>query len=387
MTKKLFAIMSLVLALCFACAPAALAADPFTLKIDGAVVKPTVDPMVENGTTLVPLRFIAESLGATVGYDNVTRKVTVETAAYDIVFTVGSTSFTVNGAAKTLLAAPQIVSSSTMVPLRSISEAIGAKVDFIAATRTVTVDYFTNMSGTVKISGSTTVQPIAQAAADKLIAMNKGLSITVAGGGSGAGINDAKAGTSNIGLSSRELTADELKELTPFAVGQDGIAVIVHPANPVGNLTKEQAQKIFLGEIKNWQDVGGNNAPIFVQTRETGSGTRSTLEEMLLAKEPVVETATPATSSALIKQAVAAQANGIGYDSIGFVDNTVKAVSLDGVAANAASVKSGKYLMGRDLFAVTKGRPSGASAMFIDYLRTKDCQDNIVVKEGYISLL
>jgi phosphate transport system substrate-binding protein len=387
MMKKLFAIISLTLVLCFCLAPTALAAAPLTLKIDGVVTKPTVDPIIENGATLVPLRFVAETLGATVGYDSATRKVSVETAAYNIVFTIGSTSFTVNGSAKTLLAAPQIVESSTMVPLRAISEAIGAKVDYIAATRTATVDYFTTMSGTVKISGSTTVQPIAQAAADKLISMNKGLSITVAGGGSGAGINDAKAGTSNIGLSSRELTADELKELTPYVVGQDGIAIIVHPSNPVGNLTAEQAKKIFLGEIKNWKDVGGNNAPIFVQTRETGSGTRSTLEEMLLAKEPVVETATPATSSALIKQAVAGQANAIGYDSIGFVDSTVKAVSLDGVASNAASVKSGSYLMGRDLFAVTKGRPSGASAMFIDYLRTKDCQDNIVVKEGYISML
>ena len=387
MMKKLLAIMSLVVILCLAFVPAALAADPITLKIDGVVVKPTEAPVIENGTTLVPVRFITETLGATVDWDANTRKATIKSAAYDIVFTIGSTSYTVNGSGKTLLAAPKIVGSSTMVPLRAISEAMGAKVDYIEASRTATVDYFTTMSGTVKVSGSTTVQPIAQAAADKLVAMNSGLSITVAGGGSGAGINDASAGTSNIGLSSRDLTADELKVLTPFVVGQDGIAIIVHPSNTVSNLTKEQAQKIFLGEIKNWNEVGGANAPIFVQTRETGSGTRSTLEEMLLSKEPVVETATPATSSALIKQAVAAQANAIGYDSIGFVDSTVKAVSLDSVAANASSVKSGKYLMGRDLFAVTKGRPSGASAMFIDYLRTKDCQNNIVAKEGYISIL
>lgn len=386
--KKLFVLIPLALIFCLALAPAALAADPITLKIDGVVVKPTVDPVVENGTTLVPVRFITETLGAEVGWDAGARKVTVKTAAYDIVFTIDSTSYTVNGASKTLLTAPKIMGSgSTMVPLRAISEAIGGKVNYDAATRTATVDYFTTMSGTVKISGSTTVQPIAQAAADKLLKMNSGLSITVAGGGSGAGINDAKAGASNIGLSSRDLTADELKELSAFVVAQDGIAIIVHPSNAVSNLTQEQAKKIFLGEIKNWKDVGGAEAPIFVQTRETGSGTRSTLEEMLLSKESVVSTATPATSSALIKQAVAASANAIGYDSIGFVDNTVKAVSLDGTAANATSVKSGSYLMGRDLFAATKGRPSGASAMFIDYLRSKDCQDNIVVKEGYISIL
>ncbi|MCL2122112.1 MAG: phosphate ABC transporter substrate-binding protein PstS family protein [Clostridiales bacterium] len=383
--KKILCVTTLVFVLCFCFASAAFAA-PLTLEIDGTVVRPSVDPMIDNGVTLVPLRFIAETLGAEVNYNAASRSVTVETAAYSIVLTVGSTGYTVNGAARTMLAAPQIVNDFTMVPLRVISEAIGAQVEYIADTSTVTVSYFTTMSGSVKVSGSTTVQPIAQAAADKLMLMNSGLSITVAGGGSGAGINDAKAGTSNIGLSSRELTDDELQELTPYIVAQDGIAVIVHPSNPVGNLTKEQASQLFLGEITNWADVGGNNAPVFVQTRETGSGTRSTLEEMLLNRESVLSTATPSTSSALIKQSVAGSANAIGYDSIGFVDSSVKAVSLDNVNATEESVKSGNYLMGRDLLVVTKGRPSGASAMFIDYLRSKDCQDNFVVKEGYISL-
>jgi phosphate transport system substrate-binding protein len=301
-----------------------------------------------------------------------------------VVFTVGSRTYTVNGSGKTLTAAPKLVNGNTLVPIRAFAEAIGAKVNYNTASNTATVDYFTTLTGTLKIDGSTTLQPIAQAAADKLISMNKGLSITVAGGGSGTGIKDAGAGTVNIGMSSRELTADELKTLSAYAVANDGIAIIVHPDNPVKNLTAEQAAKIFLGEIRNWQDVGGANAPIMVMTRETGSGTRATLEEMILEKKSVLETATPFTSSTLIKQAVAKDKNAVGFDSIGFVDNTVKAVSLDGRAATSATVINGTYGMGRQLLCCTKGTATGLSAIFIDYLRSKDCQDNIVEKEGYV---
>jgi phosphate transport system substrate-binding protein len=339
-----------------------------------------------SGTTLVPLRFISENLGAEVSWDQASKKATIKSAGYTVVFTIGSKSYTVNGQSKTLLAEPQNVGGSTMVPLRAFAESIGAEVSYSSATHTASVDYFTTMSGSLKLTGSTTLQPIAQAAADKLAAMNSGLSISVAGGGSGTGVNDTIAGTNNLGMSSRELTAEESAQIIPFAVANDGIAIITHPSNSVKSLTKAQAADIFLGKIKNWKDVGGANAPILVQTRETGSGTRSTLEEMLLNKESVVATATPHNSSQLIKQAVAKDANAIGFDSIGFVDSSVSAVSLEGVAASASSVKSGSYAMGRSLFILSKSAPTGNAAKFIDYLRTADCQKNIVEKEGYISI-
>ncbi|MDR2132720.1 MAG: phosphate ABC transporter substrate-binding protein PstS family protein [Clostridiales Family XIII bacterium] len=385
MKKKMIALV-LTAAAVVTMASAAFAASPVGLVIDGVRQNPSVAPIVENGTTLVPLRLISETLGAEVSWNQSAGQATIQTAAYTVVFTVDSKSYTVNGQGKTLLSAPKLINGSTMVPIRAFAEAIGATVNYDASSNTATVDYFTAMSGTLKIDGSTTLQPIAQAAADKLTGMNKGLSVTVAGGGSGAGIKDADAGTVNIGMSSRELTADEKKTLNVYAVANDGIAIIVHPDNPVKNLTKEQAAKIFLGETKNWKDVGGEDAPIMVMTRETGSGTRSTLEEMILSKESVVETATPHTSSTLIKQAVAKDKNAVGFDSIGFVDGTVKAVSLDGKEASAATVIDGTYGMGRQLFCCTKGAATGVSAMFIDYLRSKDCQDNIVAKEGYVKL-
>jgi phosphate transport system substrate-binding protein len=357
-----------------------------TIKVDGTVIPSEVAPINVNGTNIVPLTVIANAMGAQTSWNQTAQQATLKSAAYTVVFTVGSKAATVNGETKSLLQAPQNVDGHVLVPLKFFAETLGATVGWTQATSTVNIDYFTKMSGTLKITGSTTLQPVATAAADKLMKMNSGLSITVAGGGSGAGIKDAIAGTNNIGMSSRELTADELKDLTPYAVARDGIAIIVHPSNKVANLTKDQASKIFLGEIKNWNEVGGANAPILVQTRETGSGTRSTLEEMILNKVSVVSTATPFASSQLIKQAVAKSEYAIGFDSVGFLDNTVKAVSLDGKAASVANVKSNSYLLGRELFIVSKGAPSGLSAMFVDYLRSNDVQKNIVVKEGYIEL-
>ncbi|MDR0468391.1 MAG: substrate-binding domain-containing protein, partial [Peptococcaceae bacterium] len=369
MKKKILA-LALTVIMSLTLGQALFAAD-ISLIIDGVQQRPDVAPIVDNGTTLVPLRLISETLGADVSWDGAKQQATIETAGYTVVFTIDSASYTVNGAAKSLPAGvAKLVDGRTMVPIRAFAESIGAGVDYNASANIASVNYFTMMTGTLKVNGSTTLQPIAQDAADKLMGMNNGLSIGVDGGGSGTGIKDAAAGTVNIGMSSRELTADELKELKVFAVANDGIAVIVHPDNPITNLTKEQAAALFLGNTKNWADVGGATAPVMVQTRETGSGTRATLEEMILNKESVVGTATPYTSSALIKQAVAGDKNAIGFDSIGFVDSSVKAISLDGVAASSQTVIAGTYVMGRQLFCCTKGRPTGLAAMFIDYLKS-----------------
>ncbi|MDR2615279.1 MAG: phosphate ABC transporter substrate-binding protein PstS family protein [Oscillospiraceae bacterium] len=388
MKKQISAFLAIVLtvALSIGLAPASLAAPAITLEIDGRTVSSDAAPVVKGGRTLVPVRVITETLGAAVSWNQSSKRVTVETAGFTVVFTIGSKTYTVNGASKTLEVAPEISNSRTLVPIRALAESIGAEVNYDAASNKATVNYFTGLKGSVKVSGSTTLLPIMQAAADELVKVNSGLSIAVAGGGSGAGINDTRDGANNVGMSSRELTADEKATLTPISVAGDGIAIIVHPSNPVKSLTKEQAAGIFSGEIKNWRDVGGNNAPIFVQTRETGSGTLATLEEMLLEKNPVVGTATPFTSSALIKQAVAKSENAVGFDSIGFVDSTVKAVALDGVSPGEQTVKNGSYPLSRSLYVLTKGRAEGLSARLIDYLRTAGVQNSIVKKEGYISI-
>jgi len=388
MKKRIIAIvLALVVAAAILPVGSALAAD-ITLIIDGVRQNPTVPPRVVNGTTLVPLRLISETLGAQVEWNGTARTATITTAAYTVVFTVNSSTYTVNGASKQLVQAAQLVAGSTMVPIRAFAESIGAEVNYNDGTKTATINYFTKVSGTVKVSGSTTVQPIAQAAADKLKSKNSGLSIAVSGGGSGTGINEVTAGTVNIGMSSRDLKDDEAKALTAYRVAYDAIAIIVHPNNPVTNLTVEQAKKIFSGEITNWNQVGGSNAPILVQTRETGSGTLSVLQELLLGSGgEVVDRAAAHTSAALMKNAVAKDVNAVGFDSIGFVDNTVKALRLNNIAASAQTVNNNTYPLSRSLWVCTRGRVQpGASAIFIDYLRSLEVQKEIVQKEGYIQI-
>ena len=362
--------------------------SPITIEIDGKIVGSDVAPVSENGRTLVPVNTISQNLGWDITWDAQTRQATVSSTANTVVLTVGSANYTVNNAARTLDVPARVIDGRTMIPINAVATAMGANVTYDAAARKVIVKYYSDMSGSIKISGSTTVKPVMDIVTDELIAMNGGkLTISVAGGGSGTGVNDANSGAVNIGMSSRDLTADEINGgLAPVAVANDAIAIIVHPSNSVTGLTTEQAAKIFLGEIKDWSEVGGKSAPILVQTRETGSGTLSTLEELLLDKQNVVGAATPHASATLLKQAVARAENAIGFDSLGFVDNTVKKLSLSGVTPTDATAKDGSYPLSRQLFLLTKGQATGINAVLIDYFKTSHVQTDIVQKEGYITL-
>ena len=385
MKKRIVSLVVAIAAVLTMVAP--VSASNINLVIDGnRVTSHDTAPIVENGRTFVPLRLIAETFGADVSWNASRNEATIETAAYTVVFTIGSTTYTVNGARRTLDAAPRIVNGRTLVPIRAFADAIGATVDYNASTSTATVNYFTTMTGTLTIGGSTTVQPVVQAAVDKITAMNRGLRITVDGTGSGGGISGARDGSLHIGMSSREFTPEESAVLNVYAVANEGISIIIHPNNPVQNLTAEQARRIFLGEIRNWNEVGGNNAPIIVTTRAPGSGTRATFEELLLNRESITEVASPFTSNALLMQEVARQQNAIGYVSIGYLDRTVKAVTLNRIAATPETVNNGTYLLRRALYVCTSGRATGLSAIFIDYLRSEDVQINVVKAQNLVPI-
>ena len=383
--KRLSALI-LVMALVLCAIPLSASAADLKLVVDGKELVTDVPMIVENGVTLVPLKSIIDAFGAVGEWNAAAKTATVTNTLHRIVFTIDSTTYTVDGATKTLQLAPRIQSDRTMIPLRAISEAFGAQVDYIAATNTGTINYFSNpeLSGSILISGSTTVQPIATAAAENLRGMNSHLTISVSGSGSGAGISDAINGTVNIGMSSRELKAEEAAQLNEYVIAHDGVAIIVHNNNAVRNLTVDQIKKIFTGEIKNWNEVGGANAPIIVYTRESTSGTLAALQDILGIK--IKDTATPTDSTGLMRSAVAADSNGIGYISSGQIDNSVKALTVGNIAPSLGNIKSGTYPICRNLLLVTKGRPGELAALFIDYLLSKDGQQ-VVVDEKYISVI
>jgi phosphate transport system substrate-binding protein len=357
-----------------------------TVNVDGFEFETSF--ITVSNQSMVPFRFFENAIGAMTEYNQRNNRIQVRTAQYNVVLTIGSRNFTVNGGQRRLAEAPRLVDGIPYIPMDAILRAVDAEVSMVLGSNTVYITYFSNMTGTVRIAGSTTVQPIIQKASDFLNELNahNRFNSSVAGGGSGTGINGARDRTINIGMTSRELRdSDNARSLMVIPIALDAVAIIVHPNNPISNLTEEQLKGIFTGDITNWNQVGGNNAAIIVQTRETGSGTLSTFTE-LLGNITVVGTATPHASAGLLNQAVAANVNAIGFNSIGYVDNTVKAVTYNNIAANLETVHSGAYGLSRRLLVLTNGRPVGSTARFVDFLRAQECQERFVLEEGFISI-
>lgn len=247
-------------------------------------------------------------------------------------------------------------------------------------------------TGTVSVVGSTTVQPVAQSIADEFASVEPGISVEVQGVGSSAGIKAAIDGTADIGASSRELKEEEKSTgITEHVLAYDGIAVVVNKENPVKDLDSETVKKIFEGEITNWSEVGGNDEDIIVISRESGSGTRDAFEEMMELTEEVDGATVPTLredaliceGNGSVKASVASKTNAIAYLSLGYVDDTMNTVSIDGVVPSVETVKSGEYKISRPLLLVTKGEISEAAQKYLDY-----CLDEgqTIVSESYISI-
>lgn len=249
------------------------------------------------------------------------------------------------------------------------------------------------ISGTVTVSGSTSVQPLAQDLADVFKDVEPGISVEIQGGGSTQGVKDASEGTSNIGTSSRDLTAEEKNlGMTEHIIAYDGVAVVVHPSNPVTNLTRDQVAKIFKGEIKNWKEVGGPDKDILVITREDGSGTRTAFEELLKIQEKkdgktlslIRSDALVADGSGAIKAHVSTKEDAIGYTSLGFVDNTLKKVSIDNIECTIDTVKSKTYAVSRPFLMLTKGDLKPEVKAFLDFILSDKGQE--VVGKTYVKI-
>ncbi|MGE5380484.1 MAG: phosphate ABC transporter substrate-binding protein [Methylocystaceae bacterium] len=236
------------------------------------------------------------------------------------------------------------------------------------------------------IAGSTSVQPLSELLAEGFMAANPGTKVTVQGGGSGVGIEQAIAGTINIGSSSRELKAEEkAKGLNEFVICKDGIAVIVNKDNGIKALTMEQIKNIFAGKVTNWKDVGGSDGKIAVINREAGSGTRGAFEELVMGKDTPLAKSVEQSSTGAVKSAVSTDKNAIGYVSLTGLGEGVHAVTVNGVEANAQTVKDGKYPISRPFLYLTKGTPSELAKKFYDYIESAEGQ-KIIQDEGLVLL-
>ena len=236
------------------------------------------------------------------------------------------------------------------------------------------------LSGTIALAGSTSMEKLCEGMKESFEAANPGVTITVEYTGSSAGIESLEAGSVDIGNSSRALK-DEEKEagIVENIVAIDGIATIVDKDNEVKDLSEDQLSAIYKGEITNWKELGGKDEAIVVIGREAGSGTRGAFEE-LLGIEDSCAYAQELDSTGAVLAKVAATPGSIGYVSLDVVDDTVKAVSLNGVEANEENILAGDYVLSRPFVMATKGEISEQSELikaWFDYVQSEEGQEVI----------
>ena len=259
----------------------------------------------------------------------------------------------------------------TAVMALSLLTACGSKNDNSADTNTDGSNTETTLSGTVSTDGSTSMEKVINSLGESFMAMNKDVKFTYNPTGSGSGIQAVSEDRCDIGLSSRALKDDEKASgLVETVVALDGIAIVVNPENPVSDLDIDTIAKIYTGEITNWKDVGGNDAEIVLIGREAGSGTRDGFESITGTKD-ACKLDQELTSTGGVIEAVAGNPNAIGYASLSAVEgkNTVKAVTVGGVACTEETVLNGSYAIQRPFVLVTKTGEtlSDAAQAFFDY--------------------
>ena len=235
------------------------------------------------------------------------------------------------------------------------------------------------VTGTVSTDGSTSMEKVIMSLGEAFQAENKGITVGYNPTGSGSGITAVSEGRCDIGLASRALKDDEKAAgLKETVLALDGIAIIVNPENKVSDLTVEQIAKIYTGEITNWKDVGGDDAEIVLIGREAGSGTRDGFESITGTKDSC-KYRQELTSTGDVITTVAGNPNAIGYASLASIKDTVKAISVNGVAPSEATVSDGSYEVQRPFILVTKEgvELSKAAQLFFDYATGKDAADII----------
>ena len=240
----------------------------------------------------------------------------------------------------------------------SAVESSAAESTVAASSEAAPAEATTDLSGSISMVGSTSMEKLANALSEAFMEEYPDATVTAEFVGSGAGIEAVTNGTADIGNSSRSLKDEEKAAgVVENVVAIDGIAVCVDPANEVADLTKEQLTNIYNGTITNWKEVGGTDEPIIVIGREAGSGTRGAFEELVDLKD-ACKYANELDSTGAVIAKVASTPGAIGYASLDALDDSVKALSLEGVEATAENIKAGNYFLSRPFVMATKGEVS-----------------------------
>lgn len=244
-----------------------------------------------------------------------------------------------------------------------------------------------DLSGSISMVGSTSMEKFANALSEVFMEKYPNVTVQAEFVGSGAGIEAVTSGSADIGNSSRNLTDEEKANgIAENIVAIDGIAVVVDPANTVADLTKQQLTDIYSGTVTNWSEVGGSDSPIVVVGREAGSGTRSAFEE-ILGLEDACAYSSELDSTGAVMARVASTPGAIGYVSLDVLDDTVKALNLEGTEPTAENIKAGSYFLSRPFVMATNGEISEQNELvqaLFDFVYS-DEGDAVIETVGLIS--
>lgn len=270
----------------------------------------------------------------------------------------------------------------------SVTESSAAESTVAASSEVASAETTADLSGSISMVGSTSMEKLANALSEAFMEEYPDVTVTAEFVGSGAGIEAVTNGTADIGNSSRSLKDEEKAAgVVENVVAIDGIAVCVDPANEVADLTKEQLTNIYNGTVTNWKEVGGADEPIIVIGREAGSGTRGAFEELVDLKD-ACKYANELDSTGAVIAKVASTPGAIGYASLDALDDSVKALSLEGVEATAENIKAGNYFLSRPFVMATKGEISGQNDLvqaWFDYVMGDEGQQ-IASEVGLITV-
>ncbi|SFQ33665.1 phosphate transport system substrate-binding protein [Desemzia incerta] len=237
--------------------------------------------------------------------------------------------------------------------------------------------------------GSSALQPLVEAAGEQYSAENLGKFINVQGGGSGTGLSQIAAGAVDIGNSdifAEESDGIDASKLVDHRVAVVGITPIVTPGTGVTNVTLEELQGIFTGEITNWKELGGKDLPITVLNRSSGSGTRATFEKWVLEEGMKSVVSQEQESSGTVRQIVANTPGTISYVAFSYVNDDVETLSINGIEPTNENVNSNDWIIWSYEHMYTNGEPTGLTKDFMDYMLSDEIQDNLIGALGYIPI-
>lgn len=259
-----------------------------------------------------------------------------------------------------------------------------AAIVFVGLMALMFADWRGERGDTVDVIGSTSVMPFAEMLAEQYAEVEKTVTVDVQGGGSTVGVSATLNGYADLGMCSRSLKKEEADlGLAPITIALDGLAIVVHPSNPVSELTKEQVRKMFAGELSDWSAVGGKPGPVRLIVREESSGTREAFGNLIMGKSRVSRKALNQDSNGAIKELVKADAAAIGFMSLGLVTEELKALRIDGAEPTKENVMNKRYPLVRPFLFIHKGELSVNSKKFVEYVLSAAGQDTME-KEGLV---